>query len=112
MKKNRNAFFTESSFAQQAQFPNPTMNVANAPFVQNAYANGGFYAGSMPNNMPSNYNTVPNNISNYNNEYADLEARLAKIERSLNRLDARVAKLENNSTYNIEDLDTNNIYMV
>ncbi len=112
MKKNRNTFFAESSFMNQSNFPNPNMNVANAPFTTQSYHNQGFYAG--PGMMPNmtNYNTqVPQN-TNYN-EYNDLESRLSKIERQLNRIDARLNKLENTNFYTTEEADTtNNIYMV
>lgn len=112
MKKDRNTFFAESSFMNQSNFPNPNMNIANQPFMQSAYANQGFYAGPMNNNMPNNYNTQPNINPNYN-DYSDLESRLSKIERQLNRLDARLNKLENNNFYPNEDIEnTNNIYMV
>ncbi len=110
MKKDRNTFFAESNFMNQSNFPGP--NIANTPFMQSAYANQGFYAGPMNNNMPNNYNTQTTNNPNYN-DYSDLESRLSKIERNLNRLDARISKLENNNFYPTEDIDTtNNIYMV
>ncbi len=112
MKKDRNTFFAESSFMNNSNFPNPNMNVANMPFTQSSYANQGFYAGPMNNNMPINYNTQPNPNTNYN-DYSDLESRLSKIERQINRIDARLNKLENNNFYTTEDVDTtNNIYMV
>ena len=114
MKKDRNTFFAESSFMNQSNFPgpNPNMNIANAPFMQSAYANQGFYAGPMNNNMPNNYNTQMPSNTNYN-DYSDLESRLSKIERNINRLDARISKLENTNFYPTEEIDTtNNIYMV
>ena len=104
MKKDRNTFFAESSFMNQSNFPgpNPNMNIANAPFMQSAYAN----------HMPNNYNTQMASNTNYN-DYSDLESRLSKIERNINRLDARISKLENTNFYPTEETDTtNNIYMV
>lgn len=112
MKKDRNTFFAESSFMNQSNFPGPNMNIANAPMMQSAYANGGFYAGPMNNNMPTNYNTQAPTNTNYN-DYSDLESRLSKIERNIIRLDARVSKLENTNFYPNDEIDTtNNIYMV
>ena len=96
----------------QSNFPGPNINAANTPFIQNSYANQGFYAGPMNNNMPINYNTQAPVNTNYN-EYSDIEARISKLERNINRLDARISKLENNNFYPTEEIDTtNNIYMV
>lgn len=107
MKKDRNSFFAESSFMNQSNFPGPMMNPMNQSY---GYANQGFYAGPI-NNMQPNYTTqVPQN-TNYN-DYSDLESRLSKIERNINRLDARISKLENTNYYPTDDGDTNNIYMV
>lgn len=113
MKKDRNTFFAESSYMNQANFPTPNMNIANGPFTTQSYANQGFYAGptNMP-NMPINYNTQPIQNTNYN-DYSDFESRISKIERQINRLDARLNKLENTNFYTTEETDTtNNIYMV
>ncbi len=93
MKKNRNSFFAESNFESF----NPSMN--GIPYQQ---ASNYYYQGPMPNNY---------NINNMGN---DIESRLAKIERQINRLDYRISKLE--STKNIissEEIDTNtNMYML
>ena len=86
MKKTRNAFFAESSF--QAYNPNTNLN----PYYnQNSYM------------YQPNYNT--NNV--------DLESRLAKIERQINRLDYRLNKLESNNTLTEEfDTSNSNMYML
>lgn len=108
MKKDRNTFFAESSYMNQSTFPN--MPVANQPFGMQAYANQGFYAG--PQGIPNNYNIDSSGNTN-NMNMNDYESRLSKIERQLNRIDARLSKLENNNYYTTEDVDTtNNIYMV
>ena len=116
MKKDRNTFFAESSYMNQANIPNPNLAVGNNPYGMTnfAAANQAFYAGPGNNipNMPVNYTTTP--IQNTNTiDYSDLESRLSKIERQLNRIDARLNKLENTNIYTTEDIDnTNNIYMV
>ena len=95
MKKNRNTFFQESSY----QAYNPMMGTA--PYQT---AGNYFYEGAMP--IPNNYNTMN----------MDIESRLSKIERQINRLDYRLSKLENiNTTISSEDFDTttkNNMYML
>ena len=93
MRKNRNSFFSESSFQSYNPNMNPPMQEASSYFYQ-----GG------PINPMNNYNTY-----NSNN---DIESRLAKIERQLNRIDYRVTKLENNSNIiTSEDFDTSNSNM-
>jgi len=95
MKKNRNSFFSESSY--QAYNPTPNFNGQMAPYQASSNY---FYQGPMPNN----YNT---NIGNN-----DIETRLAKIERQINRLEYRVSKLENtNNISTTDDFDTNNSNM-
>lgn len=101
MKKTRNSFFAESSY--QSYNPN-IMNQAPNPNVMNQApyqtASNYFYQGPMPNN----YNT---NIMNN-----DIESRLAKIERQINRMDYRISKLENsNTTFTSEDFETTNTNM-
>lgn len=97
MRKNRNSFFTEAN-----------MNYSN---YQNAMP--------MPQNIP--YQTSTNYNSYYSgpgamayNDNSNIENRLAKIERQINRLNARIAKLENlNTTFLDNDVDTNgNMYML
>ncbi len=101
MRKNRNSFFAESSY--QSYIPN-MMNQQplpqggqNGPYQT---ANNYFYGGAMPNN----YNTQQMG--------SDIESRIAKIERQLNRMDYRLSKLENaNNILSTEDLDTSNSNM-
>jgi len=96
MKKTRNSFFAESSY--QSYNPNMNMQMQQAPYQT---ASNYFYQGPMPGPMPNNYNTL-----NTNN---DIESRLAKIERQINRIDYRLNKLENaNNIITSEDFDTNN----
>lgn len=117
MKKDRNAFFQESSYFNQASMPGGM--VANQPFVTNAQAQQSFYAGpglanmQMPNNYNMNNTPIANNIP-INNDYSDIESRLSKIERSLNRMDARLSKLENQGLFTTDDIIDNstNMYMV
>ena len=93
MKKNRNSFFQESSY----QSYNPNMNSLGAPYQT---ASNYFYQGPVPNNY--NTNLGPN----------DIESRIAKIERQLNRIDYRLSKLENvNNVVSTEDFDVNNSNM-
>ena len=99
MKKTRNSFFSESSF----QSYNPNMNMNPAPYQA---ASNYFYQGPVPNN----YNTQ--NGYMVGNSGSDLESRLAKIERQLNRLDYRLTKIENSTNViSSEDFDTNNSNM-
>lgn len=98
MKKTRNSFFSESSY--QAYNPTPNMNPQMAPYQASSNY---FYQGPVPNN----YNTYQG--SN------DIESRLAKIERQINRIDYRISKLENaNNIVTSDDFDTNNsnMYMI
>ncbi len=99
MKKTRNSFFSEGNATYQGF--NPNMNpMGNVPY-QASTAYNAFYAGPNPNAMP-----------NYNDN--DLESRLAKIERQINRLDHRLSKLETTGGTIIDDYDTNttNMYML
>lgn len=116
MKKDRNTFFQESSYFNQAAMPGMA---ANTPFVTNQQSQASFYAGpGIPNmQMPNNYNmnNTPMANNNYNQtDYNDFESRLSKIERSLNRMDARLSKLENQGLFTTDDTFDNstNMYMV
>ncbi len=101
MKKDRNTFFEGTSYLNQSGFQAPNMNI---PFQASAY-NQAFYAGGFGGNIPTNNLNSP--------DYSDIESRLSKIERQINRLDIRLNKLENNSFYSTDDLDnTTNVYMV
>lgn len=98
MRKNRNSFFTESN-----------MNYSN------------FQAqGAIPQAMPyanANYNPYqaqPNIGMPYVDNSDSIENRLAKIERQINRLNARVNKFESlNTTFLDDNIDTSgNMYMI
>ncbi len=98
MRKNRNSFFTESN-----------MNYSN------------FQAqGDIPQAMPyanANYNPYqaqPNIGMPYVDNSDSIENRLAKIERQINRLNARINKLESlNTTFLDDNIDTSgNMYML
>ncbi len=102
MKKSRNTFFQESNFqSYDPNIPYPNNPSLEAPFKQ---ASNFFYQGPMPNNYTTN------------NSYNDMENRLAKIERQLNRMDYRISKLENASNIVTTDIVDNsketNMYMI
>ena len=66
-----------------------------------------FFNQDMSNLMPFPYQNImnqPNNMEDYDN-------RLAKIERQINRLDARLSKLENANKIVSDDLGSS-MYMV
>ena len=97
MLRNRNSFFQEASMSTQSYMPNmiPYQPNFNTP-VNAAQASQSYYSGPMP---------------NQNNYFEDYESRIAKLERQINRLDARISKLENSSK--IESVDiSSNMYMV
>ncbi len=96
MKKTRNSFFSEGNMAYQGY--NPNFNMGPNPY-QASQSYNSFYTGPNP------------NMGLANN---DLESRLAKIERQINRLDHRISKLETTSNTIIDDYDTNttNMYML
>ena len=88
MRKDRNAFFQESSNSYQ------NYNSMMPPQYQMAANNSMMYSGNMPLNN-------------------DFNERLAKLERQVNRLDHRLSKLESNTITN-NDLEStsNNMYML
>lgn len=97
MKKERSAFFQNS--ASSYYYPN-NMMMPNVPMT--TQSNSEYYEGPVMGMMP-------NMDNNYNNE---IETKLAKIERQINRLDSRVTKLESETLTN-KDLDINsNMYML
>ena len=107
MKKTRNSFFTEAGMSYSGYNPNvPNMMQGGIPYqAQTSY--NSFYSG--PNNIQGN---MP-----YHQQYTgpdNIENRLAKIERQINRLEHRISKLEStNTTFITEDIDTsNNMYML
>lgn len=90
MRKDRNSFFAESSNSYQNYNGMGMM----MPQYQMGANNSMMYSGNMP----------------YNN---DINERLAKIERQLNRLDHRLSKLETNTISNSDfDSNANNMYML
>ena len=92
MRKTRNSFFTESN-----------MNYSNFQAQGAMPYNNAYYQGQMPNvGMP------------YVDNSDSIENRLAKIERQINRLNARVNKLESlNTTFLDDSLDSSgNMYML
>ncbi len=96
--KNRNSFFSQSN-NQMTSFANPYsygFNEAN-----------NFYQGNYP-----NPNIIPNMAPNNDNMYSDYEARFAKIERSITRLNERINKLESSTLYSNTDDDSNNMYII
>lgn len=102
MRKNRNSFFTEANM-NYSNFQNPgMMPQPNVPYQASTNYNS-FYSGPGVNNNALGYND-PSNIEN----------RLAKIERQINRLDHRISKLENlNTTFIDNDIDSSgNMYML
>ena len=96
MKRNRNSFFTNYNASSQSFIPDgmPTPN-QQMPYTQTS--------------MNSNYNSGPT-LTNSN----DIDNRLSKIERQINRLDNRLSKLENSSNIQNEpsDINYNNMYML
>lgn len=98
MLKNRNAFFQEASMSSQSYMPNMFPNMQGQ--AQAAQASQSYYSGPAINQQ----GYYPNNFDDYEN-------RLAKLERQINRLDARLSKLENANK--IESIDmSSNMYMV
>ena len=88
MRKDRNSFFAESSNSYQ------NYNSMIPPQYQMASNNAMMYSGNVP----------------FNN---DINERLAKIERQINRLDHRLSKLESNTITNSDlESNTNNMYML
>ena len=111
MVRNRNSFFVESGAMNQSYFPNQNFAPGyNTPY-QSASNYQSFYAGPTPtNNLGQNqgqYNY--NNMGmNYQDDY---DNRLAKLERQINRLDARITKLENTNKIFTEE-SSSSMYMV
>lgn len=108
MKKERNAFFQNQS-ASSYFYPTGTMPMGmptNMSYPMATESNSNFYQGPVL--MP-----VANQTSDYNSE---IESRLAKIERQINRLDTRLSKVESELTSNplgnTNEYTANNMYMV
>ena len=102
MKKDRNAFFQNNS---SSSYFYPTNNMMGT-YPMATESNSNFYQGPAIMPMQTSYNQ--------GNDYmSELESRLAKIERQINRLDTRVSRLESESNLsNGNEYTTNNMYMV
>ncbi len=105
MKKDRNAFFQNQSSSSYFYPTQPQMPAMNAGFPMATESSSNFYQGPVitpayPNGKDDTYSS-------------ELESRLAKIERSINRLDTRVSKLESEMPSSVggSEYVTNN-YMV
>ena len=108
MLKSRNSFFSESNMNSiNYMNPNPTGMNYMTPNIQSQSASNSFYQGPVP----MDYSYQNQNIYN-NGSVNDYDNRLAKLERSINRLDARITKLENKAQITTEDITNNNLYMV
>lgn len=96
MKRNRNSFFTNYNAQQQTFIPDG-MPIPNQqmPYTQSS--------------MNSNYYSGPT-LTNSN----DIDNRLSKIERQINRLDNRLSKLESTNNVQTEssEINYNNMYML
>ena len=104
MKKDRNAFFQNNSSASYF-YPMNNMVPYMTGTPMGTESNSSFYSGPI----------MPIQNMNMSNEYnSELETRLAKIERQLNRLDTRISKLESEITNfsGNNEYTTNNMYMV
>ena len=97
MLRNRNSFFQEASMSSQSIMPNMPM-YPTSPGINAAQATQSYYSG-------------PTIYPNYQNSFDEYESRIAKLERQINRLDARITKLENSTK--LESIDmSSNMYMV
>ena len=101
MKKDRNSFFNESSYSYGNYYPNMNMPTM-MPNVSSNYQQS-FYSGVG----------YPTNAGNSSIDYSDIDARISKLERSINRVDSRLTKLETSSITPTESFEnTTNMYMV
>ncbi len=99
MKKERNAFFQNNS---SSSYFYPTAPMMQSMYPMATESNSNFYQGPILPNQSKD-------MDEYNNE---IETRLAKIERQLNRFDNRISKLESEMQYKEGNDYTNNMYMV
>lgn len=108
MKKERNAFFQNNSSSSYF-YPTANMGMPYGNYPMATESSSAFYQG--PAMMP-----MQNGMQGMNNDYnSELETRLAKIERQINRLDTRISKLESEMSTNLgntNEYTTNNMYMV
>ena len=109
MKKDRQSFFNESNFQQSGYGTTPNFGMASQIPMNTGYgqqSSQSFYAGPIPNTMGMNQTMA-------NDYMSDIESRLAKIERQINRLDARISKLESKGVLTTENYDNStNMYML
>lgn len=110
MKKNRNAFFESSGYGNinPGMMQQPNMMHPNMMQSGQISSNANFYAGP-----PLNQNL---NTGGMSSVPADIDSRLAKIERQINRLETRINKLEGDTggaVYPENDYNySNSMYMV
>lgn len=107
MKKERNAFFQNNSSSSYF-YPTGQMPMYGGTYPMATESNSNFYQGPIMSGMPM----AQKEMNDYNSE---LESRLAKIERQLNRLDTRISKLESEQAGNFgngNEYTANNMYMV
>ena len=104
MKKDRNSFFNEASYSYGGYIPNNMVQPNMVP-VQSGQFNQSFYSGP---GYPMGQQQM-----NPNMDSSDIESRISKIERQLNRIDSRLTKLETSSTITTDGFEnTTNMYMV
>lgn len=105
MKKNRNTFFSNYNTQTQSYIPD-FQNGMQPPNMQQAMPPQ--FAPYGQTSMNSSYYSGPDIAANN-----DIDNRLSKIERQINRLDNRLSKLENNSITEIKENNySNNMYML
>lgn len=102
MLRNRNSFFQETTTNQQGFIPVTTQVPYYSGNIEQTYYQGP--------NISQNPN-MPIYPQNYNQNNDDLDNRISKLERQLNRLDARITKLENASKLVTEDM-SQSMYIV
>jgi len=104
MKKDRNTFFSNYNAQTQSYIPDFPNNMMQQP--------------AMPANQMGPYNQTSMNSSYYSGPSIatsnDIDNRLSKMERQINRLDNRLSKLENAKpvTEVNENNYSNNMYML
>ncbi len=100
MKKDRNAFFQNQS-ASSYFYPTNVVPSTNV-YPNMTESNSSFYSGPIMMPVQDNYSS-------------EIESRLAKIERSISRLDTRLTKLESEISSSLPSDNvstTNNMYVI
>ena len=108
MKKERAAFF-ENNASSYIYPENNFPQFQNFGMPYGTQSSSSYYQGPI---APIGNQSISNEYTSYNKE---LEERLSKIERQLNRFDSRLTKLESQidlPNQNIKDNYTNNMYMI